>query len=354
MNRKLGQSRVTLCGQFGANAVRSSRRRAFLYAALALPALAFGFGALPHAAEAQQPVRIARIGLLSSTRPQPRERDAFRRGLRDLGWIEGQNIVIEYRDFGPTRERLVDAVRELVSLKVDCIVSSGNEAIGALREATSQIPLVMAYTADAVGSGFVASLSRPGGNITGLTNISESLTGKRLELLKELNPKISRVAVLKNQTIRAHDAIWKEAQSSAQSLGFKVFAVDYRTVEEFEPAFAAIVRGKAEGILLLQSPLAFSTHAQIVSRTAKERLPTMYQSLFFVEGGGLMAYGPDEIDMWRRSASYVDKILKGAKAADLPIEQPTKFELLINMKTAKALGINIPQSILLRADKVFE
>ena len=317
---------------------------------MALPTLAFGLLTLPRDAKAQQQGRTPRVGVIG----RPEMRDALRQGLLEHGWIEGKNVAIEYRPVRETAEQFAETARELNGLKVDCIVASGNLAIGALKQAASGIPVIMAFSADPVGSGFVASLRRPGGNITGLTNINEALTSKRLELLKALNPGVSRIAVLKHPAIAAHDAIWKEALSSARSLGLTVVAVDFRSVEELEAAFAAIAREKAEGLLVPQSPIVVFGRTQLLRLAAKGRLPAVYQSSSFVADGGLMSYGPHELDLWRRSAGYVDKILKGAKPADLPVEQPTKFELVINRRTAKALGLTIPQSLLISADKVIE
>jgi putative tryptophan/tyrosine transport system substrate-binding protein len=296
-------------------------------------------------ARAQQPARLPRVGVLG----RPQHRDALRQGLRELGWIDGKNIIIEYRA-GTSG----DVVRELSGAKVDCIVAGGNLAIETLKHAAPGVPLVMAATADPVGSGFVASLRRPGGNITGLSNINEALTGKRLELLKELRPRMSRVAVLKSPAIPAHNTIWIEAQSSAASLGMKVFPVDYRTAQDFERCYAAIVTEKAEGLLVPQSPLVIREYARILKLAASERLPAMFQSSSVVEMGGLISYGPDETDMWRRAGGYVDKILKGAKPGDLPVEQPTKFELIINLKTAREIGLTVPANMLARASRVIE
>lgn len=313
--------------------------------------LAFG-GALaaPLAPYAQQPAKIPRIGVMAG----PASRAAFQQGMREHGWIEGKNIVVEYRDIAGRPERLPDIAREMINLKVDCIVAGGNVAINALKQATSSIPIVMASAADAIGSKFIVSLPQPGGNITGLTNIMEALTAKRLELLKAFSPGMSRVAILKNPTVAAHNSAWQEAQSAAQSLGLKVFAADLRDGDDFENVFAAIAREKAGGLMVLQNPVVNAARSRIAGLATKHRLPAVYQDSMFVEAGGLMSYGADQADLWRRSARYVDKILKGAKPSDLPVEQPTKFELIINGKTAKTLGLTIPQALLISANKVIE
>jgi putative ABC transport system substrate-binding protein len=313
--------------------------------------VALGAGALaaPFAIFAQQPPKVPRIAVITS-----RYRDAFVQGLREHGWIEGKNIHVEYRISDSDPARAAEVARELSSLKIECLVASGNLSIGTLKRGAPGIPLVMAFAADVVGSGFVENLRRPGGRITGLTNVNEALTGKRLELLRELNPKTARVAMLKDSGIAAHHTIWKEAQTSAQPLGIKVLAIEYRGVEGINSAFAAIAREKADALLVPQSPVASDNRALIMGLAAKGKLPAIYQDLSWVESGGLASYGSDEADMWRRAAGYVDKILKGANPAELPVEQPTKFELAINMKTAKALGIKVPQSILVRTTRVIE
>jgi len=265
-----------------------------------------------------------------------------------------ENINIERRSAEGKLDRLPDLAAELVRLKVDVIVASSNLAIVALKKATQTIPIVMSIVADPVGAGFVASLARPGGNITGLTVISEQLSRKRLELLKEINAKITRVAVFRSPTTPTHTVLWEETRTAATALGMKVFPVDIRVPKDIEGAFSTMAREHAEGLIVLPEPVSLTTTTQIVDLAAKARLPAMYPWNEFTRAGGLMAYSPNRDDLWRRSAIYVDRILKGAKPAELPIEQPTKFELIINLKTAKALGLTIPQSLLLRADQIIE
>jgi len=324
-------------------------RRAFLRCSIALPVLACG--SFPLVSSAQQSGKIPRIGVVNQS---PRLRNAFKEGLIEHGWIDGKNIVIEFRNYDSDPEKLLKVAGELSNLHVACIVASGNVSVRTLKETTSGIPIVMAFAADVVGSGFVANLRQPGGNITGLTNINESLTSKRLELLKELRPRISRVALLIDPSITAHRAMWKIALASAQSLGIKVFAVEYHSAHDFAAAFAALSQEKAEGLVVPQSPTASFARERVVNLAAGARVPAIYQTSSWVEAGGLASYGTDEADMWRRSAGYVDKILKGAKPADLPVEQPTKFELILNRRTANALAIKIPNSILVQANKVID
>ena len=322
-------------------------RRGFLRGSIALPMLACGL--FPLNSSAQQSTKIPRVGAVNQS---PRLRNAFKQGLAEHGWIDGKNIVIEFRNYDSDPEKLVKVAGELSNLNVACIVASGNVSVRTLKEATSGIPIVMAFAADVVGSGFVANLRQPGGNITGLTNINESLTSKRMELLKELRPRISRVALLIDPAISAHAAMWKVALASAKSLALKIVAVEYHSAHDFAAAFAALGREKAEGLVVPQSPTASFARERVISLAAGARVPAIYQTSSWVEAGGLASYGTDEADMWRRSAGYVDKILKGAKPADLPVEQPTKFELIINRKTATALAIKIPNSILVQANKV--
>ena len=305
---------------------------------------------IPQAWAQQQAKKIAHIGVLNAVNA-PASREALVQGLREFGYAEGRNIIIDYRSADGHLERFPDLAAELARAKVDVIVASGNPAIIALKKATQSIPIVMTVIADPVGAGFIASLARPGGNITGLTNIAEQLSGKRLELLNEINPKIARVAVFRNVTIPTHVNLWKETQDAADALGLKVFPLEIRAADEIEQAFDMMTKEHVEALIVLPQPVT-TTNQQIVQLAAKNRLTAMYPFADDVELGGLMAYGSSRTDLWRRAAAYVDKILKGAKPADLPVEQPTKFELVINLKTAKQIGLTIPPNVLARADKV--
>ncbi len=321
-------------------------------------AVLFAFGILlaPLAAEAQQPAKIPRIGLLSPFSPSATAlwHEAFRRGLRDLGWVEGKNISIEYRYSEGRNDRVPDLAADLVRLKVDIIVAATSTAALAAKHATRAIPIVMASAGDPVGSGLVESLARPGGNITGLTMIAPELTGKRLELLKEIVPKLSRVAVLWNPQGPASTLSWKEIQLPARELGVQLHSLEVRSSNDFDKAFKDASRARAGALAIMPDPVFVTNLKQIADFSAKSRLPSIFHLREFVDSGGLLAYGTDRSDLFRRAATYVDKILKGAKPADLPVEQPTKFELVINLKTAKAIGVTIPQSILIRADQVIQ
>ncbi|HEV2056382.1 MAG TPA: ABC transporter substrate-binding protein [Methylomirabilota bacterium] len=310
--------------------------------------------AVPLAAEAQAPAKVPRIGFLSARPPtdNPYFIESFRQGLRELGYVEGQNIAIEYRFAEGRPERLPALAAELVRLKVDVLVTAGPPAPEAAKQATGTIPIVFAVAADPVAVGLVASLARPGGNITGLASISPDLIGKQLELLKEVVPNISRVAVLQNPSNDSHPHTLRQAEGAARGLGVQLHIVQVRTPPEIDAAFAAMRSQRAGGVLVLRDPLFLTQRTQIAALAAKSRLPAVYGFREEAEAGGLMAYGASVPLMYRRAATYVDKILKGAKPADLPVEQPTKFELVINLKTAKALGLTIPQSLLLRADEV--
>jgi putative ABC transport system substrate-binding protein len=321
--------------------------------------------AAPLAADAQQAGKVYRIGFLSpSSRSDPerlaspfgeRGLAAFRQGLRDLGYVEGQNLTIEYRWAEGRFERLPDLAAELVRLKVDVIVSVVTQASLAAKNATRTIPIVLVAAGDPLGSGLVANLARPGGNVTGPSSMYGDLAGKQLELLKESVPKVSRVAVLWNPA----NAVWqaqmlRQTEIAARALGLQVQLLEARGPDELEGAFAAMTRERASA-LLVQVDVIFALHARrIADLAAKRRVPAMYGSREHVEAGGLMSYAPNVPDLFRRAATYVDKILKGAKPADLPVEQPTKFELVINLKTAKTLGLTIPPSLLGRADEVIQ
>ncbi len=313
--------------------------------------------AAPLAADAQQPGKVPRIGFLWASSPSDpasqRYREVFRRGLRDLGYIEGQNIAIESRSAEGKYDRLPGLAAELVRLQVDVIVAVG-AAAPAAKQATTTTPIVMVGAGAAVEAGLVASLARPGGNITGLTQMLPELTAKRLELLKEAVPKVSRVAVLWNSANPVKALDWREIQVAARALGVTLQSVEVQEPDEFDRALAAIPRGHPDALITLDDSLTFLHRTRIVNVAAKSRLPAMYGLTAFAEAGGLMAYGPNVPDLFRRAATFVDKILKGAKPADLPVEQPTRFELVVNLKTAKALGLTIPQSVLIRADQVIQ
>ena len=312
--------------------------------------------AFVHPAYAQQPKKVPRIGILSSGSPSSSKEvvEPLEQGLRDLGYIEGQNITIEHRYAEGMAERLPDLAAELVQLKVDVIVVSGSPSTQAAMNATKTIPIVMTNTNDPVGVGLVASLAHPGGNVTGLSNVGSDLGGKQLELLKEAFPKISRVAVLSDSAIPGN-ALWLgEMKVAAEAFRITLQPVDVHRPDDFERAFSAIKKEHASALSVLRNGVNNNYRARIVDFAAKSRLPAMYPDREYVEVGGLMSYGPNFADLFRRAATYVDKILKGAKPADLPVEQPTKFEFAINLKTAKALNLTIPQSVLFRADKVIK
>ena len=316
-----------------------------------LPALMLTF---LHSADAQQANKVSRIGYLSLGSPSTNlgYREAFLQGLRELGYVEGKNIVIEYRYPEGKPDRLPALAAELVRLKVDVIITSGPSVTRAAKEATVTIPIVMTNDNDPVGNGFVASLARPGGNITGLSNLGRELSGKRLELLKEIVPRLSRVAVLGTSTSPGNAQNLKEMELAAGVLAVKLQYLDVLAPKDIETAFGAARKGRAEAILVLDSSVFGPQRTQIVGLAVKSRLPAIYHRSGFVEAGGLMSYGVSFTDMDRRAATYVDKILKGTKPADLPVEQPTKFEFIVNLKSAKQIGLTIPPSVLARADKV--
>src|SRR5438876_1536247 len=307
-------------------------------------------------AQAQQPTKVYRIGYLTnaSLSSVAARTEAFHQGLRELGYVEGKNIVIEWRSTEGKADRQPGLAAELVRLKVDVIVTGGPAATRAAKEATVAIPIVMAFDIDPVGSGFVATLARPGGNITGLSTLSPEISGKRLELLKEIVPKLSRVAVLGNSTVPGNAQALRETERAAGVFGVKLQYVEIENPEEIESAFRAARKGHADAVLVLGSQVVTSHAKQFAELAAKSQLPAIYWSPEFVEAGGLMTYSVRITDLFRRSATYVDKILKGAKPAELPVEQPTKFELIINLKAAKQIGLTIPPNVLLRADKVIK
>jgi ABC-type uncharacterized transport system substrate-binding protein len=312
----------------------------------------------PLGAEAQQAAKIARIGYLTPNLADwPHTHEAFRQGLRDLGYVEGRNLVIEYRDAEGKLERLPALAAELVALKVDVIVAPNTIAALASRHATRTLPIVFAVAADPVASGLVASLGRPGGNVTGLSVLAPELVGKGLELLKQAVPGVGRIAVLWTPGVlgeRTDKDMLKEAEVAARALGVRLQFFEARGPEDFNRAFADMTRARTGALTVLPSNMFVSERRRLVDLAANSRLPAVYEWREFVDAGGLMSYGPNLADQFRRAATYVDKILKGAKPVDLPVEQPTKFELVINLKTAKALGLTIQKSVLLRADQVIE
>ncbi len=307
-------------------------------------------------AEAQQPAKTPRIGFLSATllsTISPRI-EAFRQGLRELGYVEGKNILIDWRSAEGKLERVPALAAEVVRLKVDVIVTGGGTDTRAAKEATNTIPIVMSQDSDPVESGFVASLARPGGNITGLSTLAPEVSGKRLELLKEIIPKLSRVAVLGISTRPGNAQSLKEVELAAGAFKVQVQYLDVLDVKEIETAFQAATKGRAEAVLVLQSPFFNSQRKQIVDLAIKSRLPAIYPQTDYTEAGGLMYYGANTPDLFRRAADFVDKILKGTKPAEIPVEQPTKFEFAINLKAAKQIGVTIPPKVLERADKVIK
>jgi putative tryptophan/tyrosine transport system substrate-binding protein len=309
-----------------------------------------------HPAEAQQSKKVPRIGFLggaSASSYAPRI-DAFRQGLNKLGYIEGKNITIEYRYADGKEDRLPVLAAELVGLNVDVIVTSGPQATRPAKEATATIPIVMAFDSDPVGNGFVASLARPGGNITGLSALSPELSGKQLELLKEIIPKLSRVAVLGNSNEPANPKTLREIELAAKAFGVQLQPLDVLGPKDIETAFRAATKRGANALLALASPVLSDHRTQIVDLALKSRLPAIYYRPEFVQAGGLMSYATSFTDLSHRAATYVAKILKGAKPADLPVEQPTKFEFVINLKAAKQIGLTIPPNVLARADKVIK
>ena len=318
-----------------------------------LVALALGLIATPLPTQAQEPAKVPRLGFLA-TGPSPRV-EAFWQALRQLGYVEGQNIAIERRFSENKIDRLPALAAELVRLKVDVIVAPDPPAASAARNATRTIPIVMRSSSDPVEAGLVASIARPGGNITGVYSIAEELVGKRLELLKAVVPRVSRVAVLWDPDFPASARWFREAEVAARSLGVQLQSLEVRCPNpDYESAFGVATRGHAGALITLRNPPIVFHQRRIVNLATKSRLPAIYDDREFVESGGLMSYGANLADMYRRAATYVDKILKGAKPADLPVEQPTRFELVINLKTAKALGLTIPRSILVRADQVIQ
>jgi len=320
--------------------------------------VASGLLAAPLAAEAQQAAKVPRIGYLSiNLTGGPHMTEGFRQGLHDLGYVEGRNVVIEFRDAEGKFERLPALAAELVVLKVDVIVVGGTVAALAAKRATRTLPIVFVSAVDPVTDGLVASLARPGGNVTGLATLAPELVGKRLEQLKQVVPGVSQVAVLWQPGAlgeRTEKDLREEAENAARALGVRLQFVEAQGPDDFDRAFSDMTRARAGALTVLGSSMLINERRRLVNLAAKNRLPAVYGLREYVDAGGLMSYGPNNVDLLRRAATYVDKILKGAKPGDLSVEQPTKFELVINLKTAKALGLTIPQSVLARANEVIQ
>ena len=313
--------------------------------------------ALSVTAQAQQPKRVYRIGFLAPGTPGPVAHlvEAFKQGLREHGYVEGQNVVLELRFAEVKAEQFPVLAAELVRLKVDVIVAPTNPVIEAVKEATQTIPIVTPDSTDPVGSGFAVSLARPGGNVTGLTAFSPELNGKRLKVLKETVAKLFRVALLLSPNFPGGALDLKETESAARFLGLRIQLLEVRDASDIDRAFRAMTKERADALTMFPAqPVLFVNRKKIVELAAKNRLPVMYALSEFVDAGGLMSYGSNVTDLYRRAATYVDKILKGAKPADLPIEQPVKFEFVINLKAAKQIGLTIPPNVLARADKVIK
>jgi putative ABC transport system substrate-binding protein len=311
--------------------------------------------AWPLPASAQTPPKIPRIGYIAGAGSTVGDHivAAFRQGLTQLGYVEGQTIALEVRWAEGRSDRIPELVAELVGLKMDVLMAGNSVAALAAQKATRTIPIVM-VAADPVGLGLVASLARPGANVTGLSYFNEAIIAKRLQLLKELAPGLARVAVLRNPSIAVHATFWQETEVAARTLGVALQPLNISGPDDFEGAFAAATQGNAQAVIALDDALTIAHRPRIVALAASSRLPAMYGLREFPDDGGLMSYGPSFVDLFRRAATYVDKILKGAKPSDLPVEQPTKFELVINLKTAKALGLDVPPAMLARADEVIE
>jgi putative tryptophan/tyrosine transport system substrate-binding protein len=336
--------------------VQRAERKKLMRKILIRLALCALLPALCASAEAQQPKKVPRIGMLGIVSASAAEGriEAFRQGLRELGYVEGKNIVIEYRTAEGKLENLPALAAELVRLKVDVIITRGPPPTRSAKEATNTIPIVMGWDYDPVGNGFVASLAQPGGNITGLSSLAPEISGKQLELLKEIVPKLAQVAVIGLRTIQGNAQALKEMEAVAGVLGVHLQYLEVRGPTDIETAFRAASKGRADAVLVLTNPFTFSQRKQVIELAAKSRLPAIYPQSEYVEDGGLMTYGPSINDLFRRAATYVDKILKGAKPADLPVEQPIKFEFIINLKAAKQIGLTIPPNVLARADKVIK
>jgi putative tryptophan/tyrosine transport system substrate-binding protein len=321
-------------------------------------ALLGGAATWPLGARAQQGERVRRIGLLLNIRaddPQSQARlAAFAQGLQQLGWTIGQNVLVDYRWADGNAETIRKHAAELVALAPDVILAHSSAALAPLLQVTRTVPIVFTIVADPVGAGYVEGLARPGGNATGFTNFEYGIAGKWLELLKEVAPDVTRVAVLRETAIAAGPAQFGAIQGSAPSLGVELRPVDVRDAGEIERAIAAFAQGSNTGLIVTGSPAAIVHRELIISLAARHRLPAVYNTRAYATSGGLISYGPDFVDQFRRAAGYVDRILKGEKPADLPVQAPTKYELVINLKTAKALGLTVPDNLLARADEVIE
>ena len=308
-------------------------------------------------AGAQHAARVPRIGVLFASTPAATSHllDGLRQGLREHGYVEGQHIILERRYGQAGVERMSDVAAELVRLKVDVLVAATDPATAALRQQTQTIPVVMANSTDPVGTGFVASLARPGGNVTGLSALSPVLSGKRLGMLREVLPGLARVAIIWNPDVRGAVFDYKETEAAARSMRLQLQSVEVSRGEDLDRAFSAVTNQRAQGLIVqTPNPVLFANRSQIASFAQRTRLPSIYGQKEFADAGGLITYGPSTVDLWRRAATYVDKILKGAKPGELPVEQPTTFELVINLKTAKTLGLSIPQSLVQQADHVIQ
>jgi len=316
-------------------------------------AVSIGSLGLTHAADAQTSAAPRRVEvLLVNFSPESKEAQAFREGLRDAGYVEGRDVVVEWRTASGDYARLPEVVAELVQRKIDVIVSDSTIGTRDLKRATSTIPIVMATVADPLGSGFVTSLAHPGGNVTGMSTMMTELSAKRLQLFKEAIPRIARVAILSNPDTPYVPKMVEHLKAAATSLSIELKFINLRTLEELDSAFSAVNRAHVQALYVIDDRLFSSHRMTLLKLVSKARLPAIYSSREFADAGGLISYGPNWANLFRRSAGYVDKLLKGAKPGDLPVEQPTKFELVVNLKTAKALGLTIPQSILVRADEV--
>jgi putative tryptophan/tyrosine transport system substrate-binding protein len=323
------------------------------WASIVAAAILLGIAVL---VDAQQPAKVPRVGYLSSTSPSAGASriEAFRQGLRELGYVEGENVFIEWRYAEGKLDRLPSLAAELVRLKVDVIVSASPPVTGAIKYATVTIPIVMAHDPDPVGNGFVASLARPGGNITGLASFAPELSGKRLELLKEIIPRLTRVTALGYSTEPGYAQVLREIELAAGAFKLQFQYLDVLDHKDIETQFRTAAKARADAVLVMNSPVFIAHRKQVADLAAKNRLPAMYYSTEFVEDGGLMGYGVSFTDLYRRAPTYVDKILKGRNPGDLPVEQPKKFEFIVNLKAAKQIGLTIPPNVLARADKVIK